>query len=334
MGSSMVFARLKRILVGEPLSNQMVSHARIPKWKALAILSSDALSSTAYATEEVLIPLAAFGAAAVAWSIPIALAVAFNAFIWWWLGPQKGLEFATGYLIEKSLSVDNIFVFVMLFTFFAVPDKYQHRVLFWGVLGALVMRFILILVGAALLSRFHWLIYIFGAFLLFTGVKMLVVSDAEQHPEKNPLLNWLKRHLPLTQQYHEDRFLVKVDGKRFFTPLFLVLVLVEFTDLIFAVDSIPAIFAVTTDPFIVYTSNVFAILGLRSLYFALAGVVHLFRYLKVGLAFVLMFVGLKMVIVEWYKMPVLVSLGVIAGILTVAVVASLLNPKPALPPAE
>jgi len=258
----------------------------------------------------------------------IGLAVAFNVFLWWWLGPEKGLEFATGYVIEKSLSVDNIFVFVMLFSFFAVPDKYQHRVLFWGVLGALVMRFILILVGAALLSRFHWLIYVFGAFLLFTGVKMLVVSDAEQHLEKNPLLLWLKRHLPLTQQYHDDHFMVKIDGKRFFTPLFLVLVLVEFSDLIFAVDSIPAIFAVTTDPFIVYTSNVFAILGLRSLYFALAGVVHLFRYLKLGLAFVLVFVGLKMLIVEWYKMPVLVSLGVIGGILAVAVVASLLNPKP------
>ncbi len=256
----------------------------------------------------------------------IGLAVAFNGFVWWWLGQEKALEFATGYLIEKSLSVDNIFVFVMLFTVFGVPALYQHRVLFWGVLGALVMRFILIILGAALLARFHWVIYVFGGFLLLTGVKMLIVSDAEQHPERNPLFQWLKSKLPLVDQYHGQKFAVRIDGKLFFTPLFLVLVLVEFTDLIFAVDSIPAIFAVTKDPFIVYTSNVFAILGLRSLYFALAGLVHKFRYLKTGLAFVLLFVGAKMLLLDVYKVPVLASLGIVAGILTAAVLASFLIP--------
>jgi tellurite resistance protein TerC len=253
----------------------------------------------------------------------IALALAFNGFVWWWLGPDKGLEFATGYLIEKSLSVDNIFVFVMLFTVFGVPAMYQHRVLFWGILGALVMRFVLILAGAALLQRFHWVIYVFGGFLLLTGVKMLLVRNEEQHPEKNPLFQWLKRKLPLVDQYHGQAFSVRVDGKLFFTPLFLVLVLVEFTDLVFAVDSIPAIFAITTDPFIVYTSNVFAILGLRSLYFALAGLVHKFRYLKAGLALVLLFVGAKMLLLDVYKIPVGASLAVVAGILSVAVLASL-----------
>jgi tellurite resistance protein TerC len=252
----------------------------------------------------------------------IGLAVLFNIFLWQWLGAEKGLEFLTGYVIEKSLSIDNIFVFVLLFTFFKVPAAYQHRVLFWGVLGALIMRFVLILVGAALLARFHWILYVFGGFLLVTGIKMLVLKG-EMHPEENPLVLWLKKHLPFSDQYDRDRFLTRIDGKRFFTPLFLVLVLVEFTDLVFAVDSIPAIFAVTRDPFIVYTSNVFAILGLRSLYFALAGLVDKFRYLKTGLAVVLMFVGIKMLIVDFYKVPVALSLGVILGILSTAVVASL-----------
>lgn len=252
----------------------------------------------------------------------IGLAVLFNLFLWRWLGAEKGLEFLTGYVIEKSLSIDNIFVFVLLFTFFKVPAAYQHRVLFWGVLGALIMRFALILVGAALLARFHWVLYVFGGFLLATGTKMLVLKG-EMHPEQNPLVLWLKERLPFTDQYAQDRFLTRIDGKRFFTPLFLVLVLVEFTDLVFAVDSIPAIFAVTRDPFIVYTSNVFAILGLRSLYFALADLVDKFRYLKTGLAVVLMFVGVKMLIVDFFKVPVALSLGVILGILSTAVVASL-----------
>lgn len=268
------------------------------------------------------------------WSVLwIGLAMLFNAgiyFFWDVMSPQStytnreaSLAFFTGYLIEKSLSVDNIFVFVLIFTYFAVPAAYQHRVLFWGIIGALLMRGTLIAVGATLLKEFHWIIYIFGAFLIFTGIKMALHRNEEVHPENNPLIKLLKRIMPVTENYEGDKFFLRRAGTLMATPLFLVLLMVESTDLIFAVDSIPAIFAVTNDPFIVYTSNVFAILGLRSLYFLLANVMDRFQYLKIGLAFVLTFVGIKMVIVDLYKIPVGVSLGVIASILGISVLASL-----------
>ena len=272
------------------------------------------------------------------WSIVwIALALLFNLGIylfWGQLVPnssysnsQAALSFFTGYLIEKSLSVDNIFVFVLVFTFFAVPAAYQHRVLFWGILGALLMRGALIAVGAALLKEFHWIIYLFGAFLIFTGIRMALHRDEEMHPERNPLVKLLRRVMPVTENYEGDHFFVRRAGKLMATPLLLVLILVESTDLIFAVDSIPAIFAVTQEPFIVYTSNVFAILGLRSLYFLLAGVVDKFHYLKLGLSVILVFVGVKMVMVDFYKIPVGLSLGVIASILVIAIIASLIRAK-------
>jgi len=247
---------------------------------------------------------------------------------------EAALAFFTGYLIEKSLSVDNIFVFVLLFTFFAVPAVYQHRVLFWGILGALLMRGALIAVGAALLKEFHWIIYVFGAFLIFTGIRMALHRNEEMHPERNPLVKLLRRIMPVTEDYEGDKFFIRRAGRLMATPLFLVLVLVESTDLIFAVDSIPAIFAVTQEPFIVYTSNVFAILGLRSLYFLLAGVVDKFHYLKLGLSVVLVFVGIKMVMVDLYKIPVGVSLGVIAAILVTSIVASLLRSRRLEEPAK
>jgi tellurite resistance protein TerC len=248
---------------------------------------------------------------------------------------DAALAFFTGYLIEKSLSVDNIFVFVLIFSYFSVPLKYQHRVLFWGILGALVMRAALILVGAALIKEFHWIIWIFGAFLIFTGIRMAFHKGEELHPEDNPLVKLLKRVMPVTQDYRGASFFVREAGKRMATPLLLVLLIIESTDLVFAVDSIPAIFAVTQDPFIVYTSNVFAILGLRSLYFLLAGVMHKFHYLKLGLSAVLAFVGLKMLMPDLselvtgvaYKIPTLFSLGVVASILAVAVAASLLRAR-------
>ena len=236
---------------------------------------------------------------------------------------EASLAFLTGYLIEKSLSVDNIFVFALLFTYFAVPAAYQHRVLFWGILGALVMRATLIVAGAALLKEFHWIIYIFGGFLILTGVKMAVHRDEEIHPERNPLIRFFRRLMPVTEGYVGDKFFIRRAGALMATPLFLVLLIVESTDLVFAIDSIPAIFAVTNDPFIVYTSNVFAILGLRSLYFMLAGAIMKFHYLKPALAVVLVFVGVKMVMVDIYKIPVALSLGIIASVLGVAVLASL-----------
>jgi tellurite resistance protein TerC len=257
----------------------------------------------------------------------VALALVFNAGVWHYAGSQKALEFFTGYLIEKSLSVDNIFVFALLFSYFAVPLKYQHKVLFWGILGALVMRAVMIGAGVVLITRFSWIIYLFGAFLILTGIKMIVKRAEAIHPERNPVVGWFKRLMPVTSDYREDRFFVRENGIRMATPLFVVLLLVEFTDLIFAVDSIPAIFAVTTDPFIVYTSNVFAILGLRSLYFALAGVMDKFHYLKIGLGVVLTFVGVKMLLAHSpYKLDTLVSLGVIVTVLAVSVVASWLRP--------
>ena len=266
---------------------------------------------------------------ALIWSaVWIALALAYNAFVYWWRGPQAALEFFTGYLIEKSLSVDNIFVFVLVFSFFQVPAELQHRVLFWGILGALVMRGILIAVGAALMTSFAWIIYIFGAFLIITGLRMTLQKEHGVHIESNPLIRMMRRILPVTNDYHGPRFFVRMSGRRLATPLFMVLLAIEFSDLIFAVDSIPAIFAVTRDPFIVYTSNVFAILGLRSLYFALAGVVHKFHYLKIGLGIVLMFVGVKMLLAHTaYKIPTGLSLVVIGLILAISVIASLAQPK-------
>ena len=268
-----------------------------------------------------------------AWTaVWIALALVFNAGVWHFYGSGKALEFFTGYLIEKSLSVDNVFVFALLFSYFAVPPLYQHKVLFWGILGALVMRAVMIALGAALIAKFAWIIYVFGAFLILTGIKMIVKREEEIHPENNPVVKWFKRLMPVTPDYRGDKFFVRENGIRMATPLFVVLLLVEVSDLIFAVDSIPAIFAVTTDPFIVYTSNVFAILGLRSLYFALAGVMDKFHYLKIGLGVVLSFVGVKMLLAHTaWKIDTLVSLGVIATTLAIAAVASLARPQGAAP---
>ncbi len=258
----------------------------------------------------------------------VVMAMIFNFGIGHYMGNQKALEFFTGYVIEKSLSVDNVFVFALLFSYFAVPPLYQHKVLFWGILGALVMRAVMIALGAKLITEFAWVIYIFGAFLILTGIKMIFKKEEEIHPERNPVVRLFKRWMPVTSEYRADKFFVREKGILMATPLFVVLLLVEFTDLIFAVDSIPAIFAVTTDAFIVYTSNVFAILGLRSLYFALAGVMGKFHYLKIGLGVVLTFVGVKMLLAHSpWKIDTLVSLGVIVLVLAASVVASWLWPK-------
>lgn len=253
----------------------------------------------------------------------IFLALVFNAILYFWRGQQQALEFFTGYLVEKALSVDNIFVFIMIFTYFQIPAQYQHKVLFWGILGALIMRVIFIFAGVALLEKFHFTIYIFGALLIFTGIKMFNHSNAKIHPEKNPVIIFFRKLMPVTPALHGDRFFTKIDGKRYATPLFLVLLLVETTDLIFAVDSIPAILAITQDQFIVYTSNVFAILGLRSLYFALSGIVHRFWLLSYGLAVVLVFVGVKMMLIDFYKIPIEWSLLFIATVITASVILSL-----------
>jgi tellurite resistance protein TerC len=263
----------------------------------------------------------------------IGLALVFNFGIYRFMGPSQGLEFLTGYLIEKALSVDNIFVFVLIFSYFRVPTQYQHRILFWGIFGALIMRGVMIATGALLIERFHWVIYVFGAFLVFTGLRMAMQDEHSIEPEANPVLKLVRKMMPVSPGYDGQRFFTRqlVGGRtrRAATPLFIVLVLVETTDLIFAVDSIPAIFAVTTDPFLVYTSNVFAILGLRSMYFMLGGIIDRFQYLKLGLSVVLVFVGLKMLITYFdYHIPIGVSLGVVAGVLATSVAASLLLPRP------
>ena len=265
----------------------------------------------------------------IAWTVVwITLAMIFNLGVAHYMGDEKGLEFFTGYVIEKSLSVDNVFVIALLFSYFAVPAIYQHKVLFWGILGALIMRAAMIAAGSKLITEFGWVIYIFGAFLILTGIKMIVKNETEIHPEKNPLVRLFKRFMPVTTDFRGDRFFVRENGVLFATPLFVVLLIVEFTDLIFAVDSIPAIFAVTTDTFIVYTSNVFAILGLRSLYFALAGVMDKFHYLKIGLGVILTFVGVKMLLAHTvWKIDTHISLGVIVVTLPASVIASLLWPK-------
>jgi len=267
---------------------------------------------------------------ALAWvSVWVSLALVFAAGLFYWYGVDTGLQFVTGYLIEYALSVDNIFVFIVIFTYFAVPREYHHRVLFWGILGALVMRFLFILAGTALIERFHWVIYALGAFLVYAGVKVLRQKGEEVRPEKNPVLKIFRRFVPMVSDYRESRFVVRENGRLFATPLLLVLAMVEATDLVFAVDSIPAIFAVTRDPFIVFTSNIFAILGLRSLYFLLSGVMGKFQYLKVGLGLVLVFVGFKMLVSPWFHLPTAVSLGVVVSLLAGSVVASLLV-KPAV----
>jgi tellurite resistance protein TerC len=265
---------------------------------------------------------------AIAWTgIWIFLAMCFNVLVYYMFGQTKALEFFTGYIIEKALSVDNIFVFVLIFSFFQIPAIYQHKILFWGIIGALIMRVIFIFAGVALLEKFHWTIYIFGAILIFTGIKMLTDKDKKVDPDKNPVIKWFKKIVPTTNELHGDKFFVTLNYKRYATPLFVVLIMVEITDLIFAVDSIPAILGVTQDQFIVYTSNVFAILGLRSLYFALANIIDRFKYLAVGLALILVFVGMKMVIIDFYKIPIHFSLLVIFTILTASILFSLYKTK-------
>lgn len=257
---------------------------------------------------------------AIGWSLVwVTFALIFNAWIYYYLGQKPALEFLTGYLIEKSLSVDNIFVFVLLFTFFKVPEEYRHRVLFWGVIGAIIMRAVFIALGAVLIAKFHWIIYLFGVFLVFTGYKMFKNTAEDTHPEENPLVRWFIRNGKVTNEYHGKNFFVIINGRRLATPLFLCLLSIEFTDLIFAVDSIPAIFAITNDTFIVYTSNVFAILGLRSLYFALEGIITKFPYLRYGLAIILVFIGFKMLLVDFFKIPVIASLGFIVIVISLSV---------------
>lgn len=274
---------------------------------------------------------------AIIWSlIWVSLSFVFAGILWFYLdgaysrefATEKTTEFLTGYLIEKSLSVDNIFVFLMIFTFFAVPREFQRRALVIGVIGAIVLRVIMILIGAWLVAKFHWVLYLFGAFLLLTGIKMLVFADSKPDLNQNPVLKWLRSHVKLTDEFDGEKFSVMKNGVKFFTPLFIVVVMIGITDIVFAVDSIPAIFAITTDPFIVMTSNIFAILGLRALYFLLADLAERFHLLSYGLALVLVFVGTKMLVVDFYKIPIFVSLGVVGTILASSMVLSwLIKPK-------
>jgi tellurite resistance protein TerC len=265
---------------------------------------------------------------AILWSIFwIGLALIFNYGVYHFLGKEKAMEFLTAYVIEKSLSVDNLFVFIMVFGFFNIKSEYQHKILFWGIMGALIMRLIFIFAGVALIQSFHWIIYIFGAFLMYTGVKLVFEKDKKIEPDKNLFVRIFKKIMPVTNDFHGDKFFIKIEAKTFATPLFVALLVIEFTDLIFAVDSIPAVLAISEDTFIVYTSNVFAILGLRALYFALAGIVKYFRFLKYGLSAILIFVGIKMIISGFYKFPVFWSLMIILSILALSVLVSLLIPE-------
>jgi tellurite resistance protein TerC len=274
---------------------------------------------------------------ALTWSVVwISLAMIFNVLIyyfWDWMSPgseytnkNAALAFLTGYLIEKSLSVDNVFVFLMVFTYFQVPKLYQHKVLFWGILGALMMRAIFIFAGVSLITTFHWMIYVFGALLIFTGINMALQKDKKLEPEKNPVIRLFRKWFKVTNDYHGDKFFTKIDGKKFATPMFIVLMVIETTDVIFAVDSIPAILAITSNPFIVYTSNVFAILGLRALYFALAGIMGLFHYLHYGLSVILVFVGGKMILVDFVKIPIELSLSIIMLVLISSIILSKMFP--------
>ena len=261
---------------------------------------------------------------AIVWSVVwISLALLFNLFVFFEFGKTRALEFLTGYVIEYSLSVDNIFVFILIFSYFAVNSQYQHKILFWGILGALIMRGVFIFTGIALINRFQWIVIIFGGFLVLTGVKMLFQKEAEVDPEKNPVVKFFRKFLPVTKSLHGDKLFFRQGRKLYATPLFLVLLIIESSDLIFAVDSIPAILAISKNTFIVYTSNIFAILGLRSLYFAIAGIMGYFRYLKVGLAFVLTFVGMKMLASYFhFEIPILLSLGIIISILMASILSS------------
>jgi tellurite resistance protein TerC len=257
----------------------------------------------------------------------IAIAMLFNLFVYHYFNKEAALEFFTAYVVEKSLSIDNIFVILMIFSYFHVPDEYQHKVLFWGIFGALIMRVIFIFAGIELIHKFHWLIYFFGAFLVVTGARLIFGEEKPMDPEKNPIVRLVRKIFPVTETFQGNRFFVRRDHKVWATPLFIVVMLIEGTDLIFAVDSIPAIISISEDPFIVYTSNVFAILGLRSLYFALAGIEKYFTYLKYGLASILIFVGIKMVIVDFYKIPVEISLIIISFLLAIPMIASVLVKK-------
>jgi tellurite resistance protein TerC len=264
---------------------------------------------------------------ALVWTLVwVTMAMIFNVGVWHWFGTRHALEFFTGYLLEKALSVDNLFVFLLIFSYFSVPAKLQHRVLFWGILGALILRAVFIVAGAALIQKFHWIMYLFGAFLVFTGAKLVLGKDSEMDPAHNPVLRLYRRFVRSVPEYREAKFFVVENGRLWATPLLLVLVVVETTDVIFAVDSIPAVFGVTTDPFIVFTSNIFAILGLRSLYFLLADMMDRFAYLKIGLGGVLAFIGLKMLLADIYDVPIGISLGVVSLLLVLSVVISLLKP--------
>lgn len=257
----------------------------------------------------------------------VGLAVAFNVFIYFWKGKEAAIEFVTGYLIEESLSVDNLFVFMILFNYFRVPSTMQRKVLFWGIMGALVLRAAFIIVGVELIEKFEWTVYVLGAFLVYTGVKMAINQDTEMEPEKNPLLIFINKFIPVSKSYDKDKFFTRINGKLFATPLFVVVIITETTDIVFAADSIPAILAVTRDPFIVYTSNVFALLGLRSLYFALAGIMQLFHYIHYGLSLILAFIGVKLLIQHYYQIDMRVALLVVAGILGLSVFFSVMFPK-------
>ena len=257
----------------------------------------------------------------------IILALIFGIGVYYYMGSQTALDYYTGYLIEKSLSVDNIFVFLLVFTYFKVPDEFQHKVLFWGIFGALVMRLIFIFTGVALIERFHWIIYVFGGFLVFTGIKLAMEKDKEVHPERNPVLKLVRRFFPTTKSYHGSKFFIRKMGRLIATPLFIVLVVIETTDLVFALDSIPAILAITRDEFIIYSSNAFAILGLRALYFAVSGIMRLFHYLHYGLSLILVFVGIKMLLSDLYHIPTPYALAFIGGALALSVIASILYPR-------
>ncbi|WP_138430592.1 TerC family protein [Fodinibius saliphilus] len=264
----------------------------------------------------------------------ITLALIFGIGVYYYMGTQTALDYYTGYLIEKSLSVDNIFVFLLVFSYFKVPAEYQHKVLFWGIFGALIMRFLFIFTGVALLERFHWIIYVFGGFLVFTGIKLAFEKDKEVHPERNPILKLVRKIFPTTKNYHGSAFFIRKMGKLIATPLFVVVVVIETTDVVFALDSIPAILAITRDEFIIYSSNAFAILGLRALYFALAGIMRLFHYLHYGLSIILVFVGIKMLITDFYHIPTPFALAFIALALTISVIASIMYPQNEAPIAE
>lgn len=257
----------------------------------------------------------------------IALALIFGIGVYYYMGSQTALDYYTGYLIEKSLSVDNIFVFLLVFTYFKVPDEFQHKVLFWGIFGALVMRLVFIFTGVALIERFHWIIYVFGGFLIFTGIKLALEKDKEVHPERNPVLKLVRRFFPTTKSYHGSKFFIRKMGRLIATPLFIVLVVIETTDLVFALDSIPAILAITRDEFIIYSSNAFAILGLRALYFAVSGIMRLFHYLHYGLSLILVFVGVKMLLSDLYHIPTPYALAFIGGALSLSIIASIIYPK-------